>query len=126
MAQLVGALSHISRDCRFNSQSGYIPRLWVPTLVGASTEGNRSMFLSQINFLKNRKKMRADTSPMKLYSDKYACEKVLSILVIRKMQIKTTMRCQYLLIRMVYNNFLSKYQVLARMQNNENSQKLLI
>ena len=29
VAQLVGASSHTPKDCGFNSQSGYIPRLWV-------------------------------------------------------------------------------------------------
>lgn len=48
-AQLVGAPSRASEDLGFNSRSENIPRLQVQSPVGAWTEGNRSMFLSQIN-----------------------------------------------------------------------------
>ena len=34
VAQLVGALSHKPKGRQFNSQSGHMPRLWVPSLVG--------------------------------------------------------------------------------------------
>ena len=35
VAELVGASSHASKGCRFDSWSGHIPRLWVQSPVGA-------------------------------------------------------------------------------------------
>ena len=40
VAQLVGASFQTPKGCRFDSQSGYIPRLWVQSLVGAHRGGN--------------------------------------------------------------------------------------
>ena len=37
------------KGCRFDSQSGYIPRLWVPSPVRAHTGGNQLMLLSCIS-----------------------------------------------------------------------------
>ena len=48
VAQLFGAWAHIQKGYRFNSWSGYTPRLWVWSLVGARTGDNRLMFLSHI------------------------------------------------------------------------------
>ena len=49
VARLVGASSHAPKVCRFDHQSGPIPRLWVQSLVRAHMEGNWSMFLSHID-----------------------------------------------------------------------------
>ena len=46
VAQLVGASSHRPKGHGFDSQSGYMPRLWVWSLVGAHMAGNQSKFLS--------------------------------------------------------------------------------
>ena len=37
VAQLVGALIHAPKDCRLNSWSGHIPRLWVQSPVRVYT-----------------------------------------------------------------------------------------
>ena len=44
--QLVGMLSHKPNGHRFDSWSGYMPQLWIWTLVGARMRGKRSMFRS--------------------------------------------------------------------------------
>ena len=49
MAQLVGALFHKPKSCRFNSQSGHMPGLQVRSLVWARMRGNRLVLLSHIN-----------------------------------------------------------------------------
>ena len=49
VAQLVGASSCTPKGCRFDSQSGQIPRLWVQAPVGEHLGGNQSMFLSHID-----------------------------------------------------------------------------
>ena len=46
VAQLVGAFSRITKGCRFDSQSGHIPRLRVQSLFGAHMGGKRPKFLS--------------------------------------------------------------------------------
>ena len=38
--------SHAPKGCGFNPQPGYLPRLWVQSLVRVHTEGNRLMFFS--------------------------------------------------------------------------------
>ena len=48
--QLVGASFHTPKGWGFDSWSGHMPRLWVPSAVGVSMGGNRLMFLSHINF----------------------------------------------------------------------------
>ena len=49
VAQLVGVPSpNTPEGCRFNPQSGHIPRLWVQSPAGARSGGNQSMFLSCI------------------------------------------------------------------------------
>ena len=45
----VGASSGTPKGHRFNSQSGHIPKLQVPSLVEKPTQGNQSMFLSHIS-----------------------------------------------------------------------------
>ena len=49
VAHLVGVVSHATKRCGFDSQSGDILRLWVWSLIGASTRSNQSMFLYHIN-----------------------------------------------------------------------------
>lgn len=49
VAQLVGALSHTSRGCRFDPRPGHVLRLWDRSLAGAHTRGKQSTFLSHIN-----------------------------------------------------------------------------
>ena len=49
VAHLVGVVSHATKRCGFDSQSGHILRLWVWSLIGASTRSNQSMFLDHIN-----------------------------------------------------------------------------
>ena len=51
-AQWVGGSSCTPDDCRFNSQSGHMPRLQVRSLVGVSTGSNQWMFLSLSNQFK--------------------------------------------------------------------------
>ena len=46
MAQLVGVWSHIWKCCGFDSQSGYIHRLWVPSPVGHIQEATDQCFSS--------------------------------------------------------------------------------
>ena len=50
VAQLVGVSSPTLKVWGFNSQSRYITRLWVRSLVGTSMRSNQSMFLSHIDF----------------------------------------------------------------------------
>ena len=49
VAHLVGASSGTKIACRFYSCLGHVPRLWVQSLVGTRTGGNRSMFPSHID-----------------------------------------------------------------------------
>ena len=49
VAQLVGHLPPKTEGCLFNSQSGHMPGLQVPSRVGACWRGNWSMFLSHID-----------------------------------------------------------------------------
>ena len=54
MVQLVGALS-LTKRLQYDSQSEYMPRLWVQSLVGANMGGSplvfcTSMFLSPSPF----------------------------------------------------------------------------
>ena len=49
VAQLVRVSSHKPKGHRFDSQSGHIPSLQVPSLVRTHTRRKRSMFLSHIN-----------------------------------------------------------------------------
>ena len=49
MAQLVGASSHAPKCCRFNTESGHIPRLQVQSPVRVHMGGNQLMFLSHIS-----------------------------------------------------------------------------
>ena len=46
VVQRIGMLSCALKRCRFDSWSGNIPRLWILSLVGEHTGGNRLMFLS--------------------------------------------------------------------------------
>ena len=50
VAQWLGALSRTPNGHKSNSQVGHMPRLWVWSLAGAPMRGNRSMFLSRIDF----------------------------------------------------------------------------
>ena len=51
LARWLGGLKapYTPKHCRFDSQSGHIPRLQVQSLVRVHTRGNQSMFLSHIN-----------------------------------------------------------------------------
>ena len=51
VCQLVGALSHELKVCRFNPQPGHIPRLWVQPPGRLHTEGSGSMFLFHTGFI---------------------------------------------------------------------------
>ena len=46
VAQLVGMLSCKPKDCRFDSQSGHMPELWVQSQSRCIWEENQSIFLS--------------------------------------------------------------------------------
>ena len=49
VAQWVGVSLGTPKGWGFDFRSGHIPRLQVPSLVGACVEGNQSIFLSHIN-----------------------------------------------------------------------------
>ena len=49
VAQLVGPSSPTPKGWGFDSQSGHVPRLKVPSPVGVNTGSNQSMFLSHID-----------------------------------------------------------------------------
>ena len=51
VAQLVGVLSYKPKGCRFNSQSGHIPRWLVPSLVGGEQEATDQCFSLATMFL---------------------------------------------------------------------------
>ena len=51
LAQLVGASSHKPKDCRFNSQSGHIPRLLVLSPVGCMRKATNWCFSITLMFL---------------------------------------------------------------------------
>ena len=48
-AQSVGASSHKPKGCGFDSWSGHMPGLQVPSPIQGSYESNQSMFLSHID-----------------------------------------------------------------------------
>ena len=49
MAKLVGVSPHTPKGCGFDSQSGYIPRLSIRSLVRTHIGGNQWVFLSNID-----------------------------------------------------------------------------
>lgn len=61
-AQLVGALSHAPEGFRFNSRSGYMPRLWVRSLVRVHGEATNQGFSPPPSVSKTKYKMHC---PMK-------------------------------------------------------------
>ena len=58
VAQLAGPIICTPKGCRFDFQSGHMPRLRVQALVGVRTGSNQSMFLSVSPFTLSLKAMK--------------------------------------------------------------------